>query len=447
MKLVKSLLLGSAAGFAVVAGAQAADLPIRKAEPVAVEYVRVCSAYGAGYFYVPGTDTCLKIGGHVMAEALYVEPFDRADNAFGIRARARLSVDLRTPTEYGLLRSFFEMEGNRNPIATAGQPPLATSANNFSVRRAFVQFGGLTAGRLESFFSNASLPSFNYGTLRFDDATKVNTIGYTFAFGGGFSATIAIEDGIDRRFNEFAAFGAPVNFAPVVYAGQRAPDVVGNLKYEGTWGTAQLSGAIHQVRSDNLVVFPNGVAEFPDTEYGFAVGATAGLNLPFFGPSDSAWISAIYADGALAYLSGGNSTIGGTDPLSPLAARLGFVDAVVGPNGDLKTSQAWAIAGGIRHFFTPTISAGLQGSYLSVDYGRQFSTFTPGTGFVTGLSDFTEYRIGGQVVWTPVRGLDIGVEVIYAHTDANDRIFIPALNRSFSSEGATEGRIRIQRSF
>ncbi|MGO4389291.1 porin, partial [Microvirga sp. 2YAF29] len=50
MKLVKSLLLGSVAGLAAVAGAQAADLPAKKA--AAVEYVRVCSTYGAGFFYI-----------------------------------------------------------------------------------------------------------------------------------------------------------------------------------------------------------------------------------------------------------------------------------------------------------------------------------------------------------------------------------------------------------
>ncbi|OYZ87138.1 MAG: hypothetical protein B7Y01_05015, partial [Xanthobacter sp. 17-67-6] len=61
MKMVKSLLLGSAAGLAAVAGAQAADLPVKAK---AVEYVKVCSAYGAGYYYVPGTDTCLKLGGY-----------------------------------------------------------------------------------------------------------------------------------------------------------------------------------------------------------------------------------------------------------------------------------------------------------------------------------------------------------------------------------------------
>jgi hypothetical protein len=67
MKLVKSLLLGSAAGLFAVAGAQAADLPVRKAAPV-VDYVRVCSAYGAGFFFIPGTETCLRVSGRVRAE-------------------------------------------------------------------------------------------------------------------------------------------------------------------------------------------------------------------------------------------------------------------------------------------------------------------------------------------------------------------------------------------
>ena len=62
MKMVKSLLLVSAAGLVAVSGAQAADLPV-KAKPV--EYVKVCSLYGAGFYYIPGTDICMKIGGYV----------------------------------------------------------------------------------------------------------------------------------------------------------------------------------------------------------------------------------------------------------------------------------------------------------------------------------------------------------------------------------------------
>ena len=65
MRIGKSLLLGSAAGIAAVTGAQAADLPV-KAKPV--EYVKVCSLYGAGFFYIPGTDKCIKIGGYLREQ-------------------------------------------------------------------------------------------------------------------------------------------------------------------------------------------------------------------------------------------------------------------------------------------------------------------------------------------------------------------------------------------
>ena len=58
MRTGKSLILGSAAALLAAGGAQAADLPI-KAKPV--EYVRVCSLYGAGFFYIPGTDTCTRM--------------------------------------------------------------------------------------------------------------------------------------------------------------------------------------------------------------------------------------------------------------------------------------------------------------------------------------------------------------------------------------------------
>ena len=83
MSRVRVLMLGSAAALAVVASAQAADLPVAKAAPV--EYVRVCSTYGAGFFYVPGTDSCLRISGRVRAEYRYVNPSPggRTSVAFG----------------------------------------------------------------------------------------------------------------------------------------------------------------------------------------------------------------------------------------------------------------------------------------------------------------------------------------------------------------------------
>ena len=66
MKLVKGLLLGSAAVIAEVVGAQAADLPSKKA--AAVNYVKICDPYGSGFFFIPGTQTCVRLGGYVRAE-------------------------------------------------------------------------------------------------------------------------------------------------------------------------------------------------------------------------------------------------------------------------------------------------------------------------------------------------------------------------------------------
>ena len=62
MKAFKTLLLGTAAGLAAIGGAQAADMPV-KAAPV--QYVKICSLYGDGFYYIPGTDTCLKLGGYL----------------------------------------------------------------------------------------------------------------------------------------------------------------------------------------------------------------------------------------------------------------------------------------------------------------------------------------------------------------------------------------------
>src|SRR6188472_4530291 len=113
MKMVKSLILGSAAGLIAMSGAQAADLPVKAK---AVEYVRICSLYGAGFFYIPGTDTCIKLGGYVRVDTtfngnVYDGPFwngnggagDRFVDKINSRSRLALTVDTRTATEYGVV--------------------------------------------------------------------------------------------------------------------------------------------------------------------------------------------------------------------------------------------------------------------------------------------------------------------------------------------------------
>ncbi|OKO80060.1 porin, partial [Bradyrhizobium sp. AS23.2] len=194
MKLVKSLLLGSAAGLLAVGGAQAADLPVKAK---AVEYVRICSLYGAGFYYIPGTDTCIKLGGYLRAEvalntnnvygtqsASPASGRNRLSNYYTWRAREDLNIDTRTATEYGVVRTFFDATfswtsagyqgtgsafggtAGTNTIALNTSNPTApalvggsinptdggTSGGSLGVYYAFIQFAGFTMGKAVSQF-------------------------------------------------------------------------------------------------------------------------------------------------------------------------------------------------------------------------------------------------------------------------------------------------------
>ncbi len=143
MKMVKSLLLGSAAGLVAVAGAQAADLPV-KAKPV--QYVKICTLYGDGFYYIPGSDTCIRFGGYIRADyncngrtphvlgATGAQ--DRTVSRWTTRHRANLTTDARTQTAYGTLRAYTSI----NAEVAEGTATLGT-------HRAFIQWGGFTFGR------------------------------------------------------------------------------------------------------------------------------------------------------------------------------------------------------------------------------------------------------------------------------------------------------------
>ncbi len=118
MKMVKSLLLGSAAGVVAVAGAQAADLPV-KAAPV--QYVKICSLYGVGFYYIPGTDMCIKVGGWMRAQYDYGmngsttfggfsgNMNDRTTNNSVWRSRGYVTIDARNQTAYGTVRAYIDV--------------------------------------------------------------------------------------------------------------------------------------------------------------------------------------------------------------------------------------------------------------------------------------------------------------------------------------------------
>jgi hypothetical protein len=461
MKLAKSLLLGSAAGLASVAGAQAADLPVRKAAPaVAVDYVRVCSTYGSGYFVLPGTEGCLRISGRVRVDVIAQERFADFEDAFGIRTRGRIQLEHRQATSFGLLRTVVRMEMTRDSGTPFGV--LRGPSTGVNLAQAYIQFGGLTAGRVTSFFSNPDLPTGHMGTLRFDDAPDVALLAYTFDWGGGFSTTLSLEDPQDRRLSSGplvlgGALLAPGFVAPVgvIGGGAEWPDVVANLKWKGTWGSFQLSGALHEVVDAGATT---GIFRGSDSELGWAVRADGHLALPTWGPSTAIWAAATYADGALAYVSGQSGSSGTGGGLlfgGNLGGGLPVADAFINANGGIDTANAWSIAGGFRHAFSPQWRTNIFGSWLQVEYDSgAFGVIQAGpfAGAAVGFVDFTEWRVGANVFYTPVPGLDFGLEVLYANIDSDRQVLVTpvgpfGVTRISDNESVWQGRFRVQRDF
>ena len=293
MRPVKRVLLGSAAGIFAVAGAQAADLPV-KAKPA--EYVRVCSLYGAGFWYVPGTDTCIKIGAFVRLQAAYGASgggtftggapvgtpgegdfggaFDRTTNMFNFQSRGAISFDARTQTEYGTLRSYLDIgasvqsnSGGYGGGATTEPLGATQSYGNTTVYmdRAFLQFAGFTAGRIRSFFDMVNPGAYSIASQRFSgdtSATGITGIAYTWQFGGGLSASISLEDGgwgtggRGRSTIGLAGGSAPIGPSDVTSAfglgtmwpdnkGQQFFDPVFNIRLDQSWGFVGASFALH----------------------------------------------------------------------------------------------------------------------------------------------------------------------------------------------------------
>ena len=516
MKLVKSLLLGSAAGILAVAGASAADLPSKKGP--AVEYVRICDAYGAGFFYIPGTETCLRISGYVRAEAAYLSsrnvygpggqtnpgnlqtPLNAAglpngtvgvgnsaksQDQFGLRARARANFDARTQTAYGTLRSFARFDWTQDTGVYIQGVNTGTGAvdptgrlNYFSVRYAFIQWAGFTAGSAQSFFDFYA-DALNFEMQRGSD-TQTNLFAYTATFGGGFQATLSIEDrnrsisngsGVIPSFTNGGANatgpGTTGGIAGVHYAGYRAPDVVGALRVDQPWGSAQLSGAAHQVNTiaTNLIGSPS------RSTYGYAVQAGVKFNLPFLAAGDEFWLQGSYAKGALNYIGVGTINQGNLNNgfLGRLLGGVQRTDAdaiafirpgtVANANGtfnySLEKESGYAFVAGLKHYWLPNFYQTVYGSYVRVNPGPVARSVNWNQG---GLGRANEYSVGTTFDYTPVAGLDFGIDLLYFRLNQKFAGAVPTIgtNNSFASPlpvgvkrnaSAYEARFRVIRSF
>ncbi len=553
MKVFKSLLLGSAAGLAAVAAAQAADLPSRKSAPV--EYVKICDAYGAGFFYIPGTDTCLKVGGYVRAEydyatpgnivtvptfngsaavplaitgagsigangfpvvgssAAYAASFNAAYQQVlgratflpagtidqtGFQARGRVELDARTQTAFGTARTFIGLRVAYGSGLYANGDNYTTNtfvsqgAASVTLENAIIQFAGFTFGHTPGDVYSY-LPSEYYNVLEsYGSPAGFNLLAYTATFGGGFSATIGIED----RSNE--GYATIPGYVPTLASGQIVstsgfttsqtggisngpltwPVLMANLRVDQSWGNAQIMGAVAQNEANTPAAagfgvpynaagtqtfvpnpaFPAGFTQTLD-KVGFAIGAGVRINLPFFAPGDHLYITGAYADGFLDGLSSQNTSshtgdIGRTIPGFQRIDR----NMTVIPNADgtfsTESTTGYSVSAILTHYWTPTLRSLLLGGYEHLDPGDRTQATDWSLG---GLRAVDIYSVAGQLVWTPTANLEIGGEVSYSKLDQNllcvNTASCAALNYLTNTLGARQGddviqtRLRVTRQF
>jgi hypothetical protein len=455
MKMMKSLILGSAAGLLAVGGAQAADLPLKAK---AVEYVKICSLYGAGFYYIPGTDTCIKLGGYLRAEvavntnSVYTGNYsgvagakNRLSNAYTWRSREDLNIDTRTATEYGVVRTYFDATftwtsgGYSGLGATAyDAAPAGTNGNgsvaggSLGVYYAFIQFAGFTMGKAVSQFS---APWSAYPGNTFDGlvggggtVTGVNQFSYTAEFGNGVSATISAQD--PTQYYQAGVRNIPGiggGYGASDYAGTVAPDIVGQLRVDQAWGLFQASFAAHDNNAAYYGVNGLGADPFagPADKWGWAGQLALSIkNIPT-GPGDTINVQGVYTDGATRYniqdLAGqaGGYTIYGT---SSAVGALGSIatgmapDSVFIPGSSQELVQTWGMRGAFTHNWNPNWNTAIYGAYAAVNFGATAKNYICG-GVVGCNPDYNVGQIGLITRWSPVAKLTFSADLTYTMFD------------------------------
>ena len=191
---IKSLLIGSAAALAAVSGAQAADA-IVAAEPEPMEYVRVCDAFGTGFFYIPGTETCLKIGGYVRFQTDFGRnEFGRSD--WNSWTRAHLAVEAKSDTELGTLTSVIAINGETgqggyryDPIDDEISGIGSGDTSSFYVDEAYIELGGFRVGTFLSWWDNDMIGE----TEAASNVTRFTSVRYVYD-GGTFRAGLSVDE-------------------------------------------------------------------------------------------------------------------------------------------------------------------------------------------------------------------------------------------------------------
>ncbi|MDR7026930.1 porin [Rhizobium rosettiformans] len=296
---IKSLLLGSAAALAVVSGAQAADA-IVAAEPEPMEYVRVCDAFGTGFFYIPGTETCLKIGGEVRVEWGWNKS-DDADFASGFETRARVNFTANSDSEVGVVSSYIQFEAESDEVNGDSFGPETV------LEKAYISVGGFKTGYTTTFWDDIGFAGEADGS--FSGATKFDMVSYTYAT-DAFTVGIGFDEVSETGFEDAgvegmvsASLGAATLGLYGVYDFANEEGAVGLLASADV-GPGSLSAAVVYASGDS--VYDGGYEWAIGGAYAFKatdkLTITPGVSyyVDEFGTDVDAWEASLYAEYAVA---------------------------------------------------------------------------------------------------------------------------------------------------
>ena len=480
MTLIKSILLGSAAGIVAVASAQAADLPTRKAAPV-VQYVKICNVGGITGWTMPGSDTCMKVSGYMTAQftggnlntqynwastsqytfitgltprlgfqgstqrLLVAGSAAQGNSTFyrpqtGWSARAALQFDFASNTAYGPLLAHLGVQADMGN----GFDPLNGNTGMYC-DQCYLTWAGITAGKAASFYSFVGGGD-NWANFFSPDQKGFNEpmlLAYTASFGGGFSATIAAQspgsNGNSGGGTQLTG-AAGSNPGNITFGGQRWPDIVGQLHVKQAWGEAQLSGVLHDVN-----VAANGLAgaagigacgvagvgvglvdcNAQKTQTGWGIDAGVKINLPSFGQDDDFLVTGSYTQSAVWYSGLPDGMWGENGQTNGNGQPMYLADAFFNPlTNQWSKPTAWSVSALFEHHFTPQFYLDLEGSYG----GIKWSNMGGGCyilGFGCGIAQAVNgplspnahsWLIGADIGWNPVTNLNFDLELMYQST-------------------------------
>ncbi|WP_460450208.1 porin [Alsobacter sp. SYSU BS001988] len=375
----------------------------RAAAPAPDGFLRPCPDLGAGFFQAPGHAFCLKIGGRIRHDFGYDQPARRSDDASWSETRATLGLDAAAATDQGPVRAILRMTYLRAPTSWGDfRPP--------ELEYASIEWSGLTAGRAWSFFDrgfpNGGVTLLGGGANgRGSDRGAVALVGYSRPIGDGWSASVSLEDGSERRVG---VVGAPP-------AGARRPDGVVTLG-GSAWGhRLHVAGALHETRPD-----------LPGARAVNGWAAQISWETPPFWPDGRTRLraQAAMASAASDYVGWGYAGVAG------VVART--ADAWATRAGAAST-RAWSAGVSLIHDWSPTLRVAAFAVRAGQDAPAPYGSARIGA-------------VGANVVWTPLRNCQMAAEILRQAIVVAQPLAGPGAPAR-SGRSAWMGRIRLQHDF